>query len=123
MEGETVPEPSFPSSHTVLIIVVMIAVMLIIDNYVGDLFTGLIRALCVIVTVVTVAGRLYCGAHWLTDIIGGVLLSTAMLLVFAGVITMGGRDTGMPAEFEVAGISASDKKTGGKSTAGYTPKH
>ena len=87
MKGETTPEPSFPSSHTVLAIVVMVAVMMIIDRYANDLFTGLIRALCVIVTAVAVGGRLYCGAHWLTDIIGGVLLSAMLLFVFAIVIS------------------------------------
>ena len=162
MEGETVPEPSFPSSHTVLVTVVMIAVMMIIDNYVSDLFTGLIKALCVIVAVVTVGGRLYCGVHWFTDIVGGVLLSITLLLLFAGVV-FGGDDAAVPAgsgtaEFSVAGADRSggsfgsssgrgsvssegksdsasgressgrygkkaDKKTGGKSTAGYKPKH
>lgn len=146
MEGETTPEPSFPSSHTVLITVVMIALMMIIENYTGDLLTGLIKALCVAVTVVTVGGRLYCGAHWFTDIIGGLLLSTALLFVFAAIV-FGGDDAKAPAgggtEFSVIGAdragsiygstsgktsgSASgrntDKKTGGKSTAGYKPKH
>jgi undecaprenyl-diphosphatase len=146
MDGETTPEPSFPSSHTVLITVVMIALMMIIENYTGDLLTGLIKALCVAVTVVTVGGRLYCGAHWFTDIVGGLLLSTALLFVFAAIV-FGGDDAKAPAgggaEFSVIGAdragstygstsgktsgSASgrntDKKTGGKSTAGYKPKH
>lgn len=138
MEGETVPEPSFPSSHTVLVTVVMIALMMIIEDYSGDLFTGLIKALCVIITVVTVGGRLYCGVHWFTDIIGGLLLSTALLFAFAA-IAFSGDDAKAPsdgaAEFSVYGAgrigsssgsaagTKEDKKTGGKSTAGYTPKH
>ena len=122
MPGENMPEPSFPSSHTVLVIVVMIAVMMIIDNYAGDLLTGFIRAVCVIVTVVTVAGRLYSGVHWLTDIIGGVLLSATLLLLFSAVVTAG--DEAAPPAGKVTDFSVSvDKKTGGKSTAGYTPKH
>ena len=129
MPGETAPEASFPSSHTVLIVVVMAAVMMIVDLYVSDLLTGLIRALCVIVIVVTVAGRLYCGVHWLTDIIGGLLLSTALLFVFAAVISAGDEMTvrtggGRDSDSIGPDFSASDdKKTGGKSTAGYTPKH
>jgi len=163
MEGETTPEPSFPSSHTVLITVVMIAVLMIIDNYSNDLFSGLFKALCAAVAVVAVGGRLYCGAHWFTDIVGGLLLSITLLLLFACVI-YGGDDAAVPAgsgtaEFTVfddkkaGGESAgkagreviketggessgrtgredgrrsrkkADKKTGGKSTAGYTPKH
>ena len=122
MPGETEPEASFPSSHTVLIVVVMAAVMMIIGSYVNDLFTGLIKALCVIVLVVTVAGRLYSGVHWLTDITGGLLLSTTLLFVFGGVISGGGKAA--EAFGDSTDFSAfEDKKTGGKSTAGYTPKH
>ena len=107
MQGETTPEPSFPSSHTVLITVVMVAVMMVIDRYASDLFTGLIRALCVIVTAVAVGGRLYCGAHWLTDIIGGMLLSAILLLVFARVITPSGAGMVVPSAGK-AGPGASD---------------
>ena len=64
MPGETAPEASFPSSHTMLIMTVM-------------------------VTLVTVAGRLYCGVHWCTDIIGGILLSTTLLLLFSAVVSAG----------------------------------
>ena len=122
MPGETEPEASFPSSHTVLIVVVMIAVMMIIDLYVSDLFTGLIRALCVMITVVAVAGRLYCGVHWLTDIIGGLLLSAMLLFIFSGVISSGDEVTVTTGGGKDSG-AADKKKTGGKSTAGYTPKH
>jgi undecaprenyl-diphosphatase len=87
MPGETAPEASFPSSHTMLIITVMTATMLIIDDYAGWGFSTIIKMVCVIITVVTVGGRLYCGVHWLTDIIGGILLSITMLLVFSGVIS------------------------------------
>lgn len=131
MPGETAPEASFPSSHTVLIIVVLIAVMMIIDNYASDLLTGLIRALCVIVAAAAVAGRLYCGVHWLTDIIGGILLSAALLFIFAGIITAGdeaavsagGADFSVSIDKKAAAPKAADKKAGGESTAGYKPKH
>ena len=87
MPGESAPEASFPSSHTVLIITVMIAVMIIIEKYVrGLVLGGLIKAACVLVTLVTVCGRLYSGVHWFTDIVGGVLLSMALLFLFAAVV-------------------------------------
>ena len=38
MPGETAPEASFPSSHTMLIMTVMIAVMMVSDKYFGNLF-------------------------------------------------------------------------------------
>lgn len=106
MPGETEPEASFPSSHTVLILVVMVAVMMIIGKYVGSGLAFLIRLLCVLAVIFTVGGRLYSGVHWFTDIVGGILLSTTMLLVYAGVIS-----------------SAVDYESRGASTRGYTPKH
>lgn len=84
MPGETEPEASFPSSHTMLILTVMLAVMIILDKYVKN--RGLctfLRILCALTALVTVCGRLYCGVHWFTDIVGGVLLSLTLILVFS----------------------------------------
>lgn len=104
MPGETEPEASFPSSHTVLIIVVMMAVILIIDEYIESVgLSSLIKALCALTALVTVGGRLYSGVHWFTDIIGGLLLSTTLVLIYKGII--------------------SDSEPKGASTRGYVAKH
>ena len=84
MPGEAEPEASFPSSHTMLIITVMIAICIIIGKYVSiGAVRGIIRVLCIGAAVFTVGGRLYSGVHWLTDIIGGILLSVTLLFLFA----------------------------------------
>lgn len=88
MPGETEPEASFPSSHTMLILTVMLAVMIILDKYVKN--RGLctfLRILCALTALVTVCGRLYCGVHWFTDIVGGVLLSLTLILVFSAAVS------------------------------------
>lgn len=82
MPGETAPEASFPSSHTMLIMTVMIAVMIVSDKYFGDLLGAFVRVLCFLTVLVTVGGRLWCGVHWFTDIIGGILLSATLLFLF-----------------------------------------
>ena len=89
MPGETMPEASFPSSHTMLIMTVMIATMIISDKYFEKGTGVLVRVICFLLTLVTVAGRLYCGVHWCTDIIGGILLSTTLLLLFSAVVSAG----------------------------------
>jgi len=88
LPGETGPEPSFPSSHTVLVMVIMGSAGMVLKNYVkkGWLCTVL-RALAVLITVVMVVGRLLCGCHWLTDILGGIFVSCAMLALFDAVIS------------------------------------
>lgn len=86
MEGDAHVEASFPSSHTMLAIVVLGSTLMVISKYVKNdgLRVGL-EMLCIISIVLLVLGRLLCGVHWLTDIIGGVLISGALLFAFAGV--------------------------------------
>lgn len=82
LSGEA-PEASFPSSHTVLAVVLLGTAMAEIAYRVrvkwllaaGEGFCGaLLTAL--------VCGRFFSGVHWLTDILGGLLLGGALLLAF-----------------------------------------
>lgn len=109
MPGEEEPEASFPSSHTVLILVVMVAVIMIIDKYLPSGAAKLVKVLCGIIALVTICGRLYCGVHWFTDIIGGMLLSATLLLAFGAIIAGG--------DAEERPVKATT------STSGYKPKH
>ena len=87
MDGETAPEAAFPSSHTVLFFVVLGCTALLLPKYVhaGGLCV-LLQAVCVILIAVAVGGRLLSGVHWFTDVLGGALLSLALLFVYAGLI-------------------------------------
>lgn len=125
MPGETAPEASFPSSHTMLIMTVMIAVMIVSDKYFGDLFGPLVRILCFLTVLITVGGRLYCGVHWFTDIIGGILLSATLLFLFAAVVSGGRREKVDPAlEFAYDNKQADKRKNAAsKPACGYKPKH
>ena len=87
MEGETVPEASFPSSHTVLSMVIFGAIAMLVRDYVKDKKTAaLLQNICLVLMIVSVIGRLISGVHWFTDILGGVLLSYALLQLFSGVL-------------------------------------
>ena len=90
MPGEEHVEASFPSSHTMLVCVVMGSAMLLARRYLGARGDGGKRAaaeiLCALVIALTVFGRLYAGVHWLTDILAGALLSASLLSLYAGFI-------------------------------------
>jgi len=84
MPGAAEVEASFPSSHTMLICSVMASTAMVLQKYIKKDALGLgLQVGCGIVAAVTVGGRLLSGVHWVTDIIGGVLLSCALVAVFS----------------------------------------
>ena len=113
VDGSTSPEASFPSSHTILGLTVMMATAIIIGRYVKSKgLASFIGTVCVIIAIVCVAGRLYSGVHWFTDIVGGVLLSIALLEFFSA---------GAGSIKDRKNREHSGQKR--KSTAGYSPRH
>ena len=86
MPGCEHPEASFPSSHTMLVCVIMGSAIMLLPSYISDrTLCRVLRAVCWAVIAVTVVGRLVSGVHWLTDILGGLLISAALLSLFAAV--------------------------------------
>ncbi|MBR3017665.1 MAG: phosphatase PAP2 family protein [Clostridia bacterium] len=87
MPGETEPEASFPSSHTMLFTVILGSTAMVAGRYLKNPKTALlVRVACVVVIIVGVMFRLGSGVHWLSDIIGGALISAALLLAFSAAL-------------------------------------
>ena len=90
MPDETAPEASFPSTHTMLVCVVMGSTILLLKKYIhNDVLRLVLQIVSALIIVVMVVGRLLCGVHWLTDIIGGVLISAALVSAYAAMIDKG----------------------------------
>ena len=88
MPGCTAPEASFPSSHTMLTCVVLGGILMVLDKYVKNKgLCTVLKALCWLIIAVTVVGRLISGVHWVSDIVGGLLISAALLSLYAAVKT------------------------------------
>lgn len=86
MPDAVAPEASFPSTHTMLVCVIMGSAMMVIDQYIKN--GGLCNALRIVfglIILITVIGRLLSSVHWFTDIIGGLLFSLTLLFLFAGI--------------------------------------
>ncbi|MBQ9624534.1 MAG: phosphatase PAP2 family protein [Clostridia bacterium] len=77
-------EASYPSSHTMLIVTVMITAMIQLNKMLEnkDVKFGL-TLFFFGVAILATFGRLWSGVHWLTDIIGGVILSVCLIILYA----------------------------------------
>lgn len=82
-------EASFPSSHTVLSLCVCLSSVTVLGYYVKNK-----KVLCAAnialaaLGALTVFARALSGVHWLTDIIGGVLLSFALWFAFKASVNL-----------------------------------
>ena len=87
-------EASYPSSTTLLVLSVMSACIFQINRRVQSrpVRTSL-STLCIIFSILMVAGRLLSGVHWLTDIAAAVLLSSGIFLIYKGSVLMSDRKT------------------------------
>lgn len=75
---------SFPSSHTMLAITFLGAAALQFKNRLRNEKVRTAATLCCqTLVLLIVLLRLFSGWHWLTDVIGGVLIGTALLLVYS----------------------------------------
>ena len=88
MPGDSVPEPSFPSSHTMLACVVFLTAAPACKNMFRRmrLRTAPVKYAGVLFAVLTVFFRLFSGVHWLTDIIGGLLFSAFLVSLYSRIL-------------------------------------
>lgn len=79
-------ESSYPSSHSVLSICVLSSSMIETRKLFGDRKKTIILldTLSAIIMSIIFVGRILSGMHWPTDIIGGLLLSLALVFIFKG---------------------------------------
>ena len=81
-----IKEASYPSSHTLLTICLCTSAVIINNKLYKTKLTKYINLLLIVVMSVTTIGRLLSGVHWFTDIIGGILISSALLTSFYTII-------------------------------------
>ena len=86
MDG--VLEASYPSSHTLMVLCLCGSSIMINKKLYNNRVSKYMNICSTIIMVVMVVGRLLAGVHWFTDIIGGILISIALLMVFYTVLCM-----------------------------------
>lgn len=81
-------EASYPSSHTLMVLCLCGSSIMINKKLYNNRVSKYMNICSTIIMVVMVVGRLLAGVHWFTDIIGGILISMALLMVFYTVLCM-----------------------------------
>ena len=85
-------EASYPSSTTLLVLCVMPTAMMQLRDRINQ--PVLRKCVSIVITAFIafmVIGRLISGVHWLTDIIGGILLSAGLVMIYDSLI--GGKNS------------------------------
>jgi len=76
-------EASYPSSTTLLALCFMPTAKMQLDRRIKNPAVKKAVGIAIVAfTIFMVVGRLVSGVHWLTDIVGGVLLSTGLVLLY-----------------------------------------
>ena len=79
-------EASYPSSTTLLVLCIMPTAMMQLNTRIrNNTIKKVILSLLAVFTAFVVIGRLISGVHWFTDIIGGVLLSSGLVMLYYSV--------------------------------------
>ena len=76
-------EASYPSSTTMLVLCVMLTAMMQMNERIRN--RALRSGACVLIlgfTAFMVIGRLISGVHWMSDIVGGALLSAGLVMLY-----------------------------------------
>lgn len=81
-------EASYPSSHTILSIFVCASSIIVNRKLIkNEKVRKVLEGLLILLMVLILFGRIISGVHWSTDIIGGALISIALLECFDTVCT------------------------------------
>lgn len=80
IDGEL--EASFPSSHTILALCIALSSLKVSQRYFNKKYIKQINLVTILLMSLVFLGRTISGVHWISDIIGGVIISLTLLSIF-----------------------------------------
>ena len=82
-------EASYPSSHTVLALCVFVTAAMQLKAFDRTKRKFNLQSIaCVVCAVVMVVSRFLSGVHWLTDIVGGLIISAFLIMVYVTLLSV-----------------------------------
>lgn len=86
---EGIMEASYPSSTTLLVLSVMPTLLFQVKRRItSEIIKRTIGVITVVFSAFMVMGRMICGVHWFTDIVGAAVLSTGLFLVYKATVLL-----------------------------------
>ena len=79
---DNVLEASYPSSHTILALCIGLSSLKVSQRYFNKKYIKKINLITIIIMSLVFIGRTISGVHWISDIIGGVIISLTLLSYF-----------------------------------------
>lgn len=73
---------SFPSGHATMAAVIFGILAVLVSHSMGRWGRAVVYALCGLLVVAIAFSRIYLGAHWLSDVVAGLLFGTVMVAAF-----------------------------------------
>jgi undecaprenyl-diphosphatase len=73
---------SFPSGHATMAAVIFGILAVLVSHSMGRWSKAMVYAICAIMVVSIGYSRVYLGAHWLSDVLAGLLFGTVMMAAF-----------------------------------------
>jgi membrane-associated phospholipid phosphatase len=74
-------DPSFPSWHSAISAIMFSMLMYVFDDYLSGWWRKIFNFACILMILLVSFSRIYLGVHWLSDVVGGVLVGFMFYLL------------------------------------------
>lgn len=76
-------EPSFPSTHTMVVATIFLCVAIILPRYIGSKVALItLDILMLALTILVCVGRVLANMHWTSDVIGGLIFAAIFATIY-----------------------------------------